>query len=695
MRSRGPGAIVAAAAIAALVPAHRATAADPPAPKLPYSDDVEPPPALPLPLDRAFKGQLVAFDGDRVTLRWDWKSAEQLADFESFIPVRATLEGGFAAKDGHLAASGTAGLRLRLALGDVEMHVPAKLTNPHDLGIALVAPGAAEDSVLCLVQDVLFTRFDGPAGNCNMINRLGGVASASSGMKEFRYIARNPYPRIANGQEVQFDVARKGLDTSFTISVKGGDSATLQGRDNGTPLPRVTPSLYVSGGAAEFGELTISGSVDKAWCADHGVLPYVSSDLLDSGNRWKAAEKKAAELVERFARPDRAADKAAKNGVAADAIAPFVGDVKLPLVIRIRAAEALVDRGSADGAVADRIASLLDAKDLPARVLAWQVLRARLPWHFRYSVNADAAVRRDAAAAIGAYLRERADATAKGQVFVDGKWCTPDGADGVRSEWEHAWELRTPRIRLRTDLTRKDADRCLAALEAEYRELVRLVGREPPAQCLPLSVLVFKDKPDFAAFCNANGYSAKAAWGRFVDLDDNVSFTAFDARDGLANTLGQFAKQYLHFATGRFWPAWFDEGRAAWFGSAEYGTSSFDGAALKVGLTAHGGSIDLLKVAASERRMPPIADLIVKDPRALSPEARRIWYAEVWALHAWFMGGAPESVRALFAQWQSGMEQRTTAPSDVDAAGQQTFLGLFERDLPEMDRLFGEWVVKL
>jgi hypothetical protein len=690
--------VVALLLVAAVIVADgSARASDPPAPqRLPFCDDVAPPPPLPRPLDRAFQGELVDFDGERVSLRWKWKSDGELADFEPFVPVRGTLSGSFAVKDGRLWAEGTAGIRLRLGLlPDLELHVPATLTRPHDLGIVLPVPGKDYDSIVCLVQDILFTHFDAPAGHSNMINRLGGVPSATAGMSEFRYIARSVEPQLAEGQAVQFDVVRKTGETSFTITPTGKGAVTLRGRDNGSPITRFTPGLYVSGGQADFGELTIEGRIDPQWCTEHGLLPFVAGNLLHAGNRWKAPEKKSAELVERFARQDAAAEKNPKNLVAPELVAALVGDVKTPLVIRIRAAEALVDRVAAGSAAADVLAALLDAKDPAARTLAWQVLHPRLPWHFRYEVDADPKVRRDAAQGIAAYLHDRMGAEAEGKVFVEGAWYSPEGADTARSAWEHAWDVRSARVRVRTDLPRQKADWYLTALEAEYRELVRLVGREPPPENLPLSVFVFKDKNDFGAFCKANGYEGKAAWGRFADVDKNVSFTTFVPVDGIQDSMGQFAKQFLRYATGKLWPTWFDEGRAAWFGSAEYGTARFDGQTLTVGLRAHGPSIDLLKVAATESHLPGIGDVVAKDPRTLTPEQRRLWYAEAWALHAWFMEGALEPVRARFAEWQSAMETQATMASDVDDVGRREFAARFEKDLPELDGLFRGWVAGL
>ena len=679
-------------ALSSCLLARDARPADPPPARLPFSDDVAPPPPLPTPIDRAFKGELVSFDGDRVTLRWSWKSADDLSDFESFVPVRSTLAGAFTVKDGRVRADGTAGIRLRLAfLSDLDVKVgPSLLHDPHDLGIVLAAPGSSDESILCLVQDKLFTRFDRAAGNTNMINKMGGIVSPRPGMVEFRYVDRRIEPRIAPDAEVSFDVARRGAETSFTITPKGGDANVLKGKDPDTAMTHFTPGLYVSGGAADFGPLTIGGKIDAAWCAQHGVLPYFAGNLLHPGNKWKPPERKFAETVEKFAHQDAEA----KQAVPVEAIAPLIGDVKVPLVIRIRAAEALLDQGAAE-AVANRLATLLDSPDQPARTLAWQVLRPRLPWHFRYEVDADPKVRREGALLIAEYVRKREENEAQGKVFVEGQWFTPERADDVRADWDHAWDLRTPRIRLRTNLPRKWADWYLAALEAEYLELVRLVGREPPPQSLPFSVLVLKDAAGFADFCNKNGYEAKASWGRFVDLDKNVTVITFDKRDGLANTMGQFAKQFHRAATGKHWPVWYDEGRASWFGNAEYQTVSFDGTTLKVGLRAQGSSVNMLKQAAADGHIPAILDTIAKDPRSLTVEQRRIWYVEVWAIHAWLIGDAPEETRRKFADWQSVMEKLPTSPRDVDDLGLKEFLSQFTKDLPEMDRAFTEWVKNL
>ena len=673
-----------------------ADAADEPVRLLPFSDDIAPPPPLPTPLDRHFRGKIESFDGDRIAIHWSWATEDQLEDFEPFVPVRSTLSGGFVWKEGRLEASGTGGLRLRLGLiGELEVETSATLHDPHDIGIVLPVPRSSDESILCLVQDRLFTRFDSAAGNANMINKVGGIPVVTPGYVEFRYVDRRMHPELAPGARVKLHVVRKNPHTAFTIDPGGGEAVTLQGRDTDTAFERFTPGLYTSGGAGDFGELRISGRIDPAWLTEHRVLPHVASDLLHAGNRFKGAEKKAAETVERFLLQDPSAEPAPKKLVAPATVAAYVGDVKLPLVIRIRAAESLTEKGLADGTVAERVAGLLDAKDAPARVLAWQVLRAQLPWHFHYDVDAEPKVRREAALLVGAYLRERDDAEAQGKVFVEGYWYTAARADAIRGEWDRAWDLRTPRVRVRTNLAKEWADWHLAALEAEYRELVRLVGREPPPEMLPLSVLVFAKKDEFATFCNGNGYEAKAAWSRFVDLERNSGFTVFDRKDAPYWALTQAAKLFLRSATGRYWPSWFEEGRAAYFGNPEIGAARWDGTTLQVGLQGRGSAARKLAAVASQGRLPSVEAFLVQSPHALEGDALALWYAQAWGLHQWFLTAAPEPMRQRFADWQGVMENLDVSPRAIDEVGRKQLHLHFDRDWAELERLFLEWASKL
>jgi len=662
---------------------------------LPFSDDRLPPPALPSPLDRHFKGELVEFDGERITLHWDWSDGEQIEDFDAFVPVRKGLRGGFTIAEGRITGRGTAGLRVRLGfLADVHVATDATLTVPHDLGIVLSKPDVSDESILCLVQDRFFTKFDAAAGNANMINKMGGIPATAPGVTEFRYVDRKQPPKLARGDHVTFDVIRAQNHTKFVITPDGEAAVALGGADPDTAMTHFSPGLYVSGGAAEFGPLTIDGAIDPDWCASHDVLPHIAGNLLHPGNRFKGAEKKAASLVERFLA--QGPDTPEKRLVSAASVAALVGKESLPLVIRIRAAESLTEKGLADGSVAEPVTQMLDGKDRPSRLLAWQVLRPQLPWHFRYDPDGPKADRREAALLIADYFQSRDDAIAQGKIFVDGYWQTPSRADAQRGEFETAWDWRSPRIRVRTNMKRVWAIWYFNVLEAAYAELVTVVGQEPPPEQLPLSILLFDKPADFKAFCEKNGYAEKAEWGRFVDLEKNCAFVTFEGEPRAPYwAVGQLAKLFLRRSSGRYWPVWYDEGRCSWFGNPTYQTSKWDGETLTVGVQAEGYEAQLLRAAAHGGDLEQISHFMARHPRALNKAQRRTWYAHAWALHHWFMTEAPEDVQKLFGRWLQDMQENEFSPKAVDKEGRRLYHTIFAGQMEHVDELFLSWAKTL
>jgi len=675
-----------------------ARAADAPVRRLPFCDDVPPPPPLPEPLDRRFHGEMTSFDGDRVGFRWGWKDDAEVEDFEAFVPIRVTVRGGFERRaDGILSASGTAGLRLRLGmLADLTVKVDAVLDDPHDCGVVLVKPGTSDESIVCHVQDRLFTRFDAAAGNTNMINKLGGIPATAPGMVEFRYVARNLLPKLEKAAPVRLDVLRKGPETTFTITPKGETGTVLKGKDTDTPMTRFQAGLYVASSTATWGPLEIEGAIDRDWCKENDVLPYVAGNLLHPGNRFKGAEKKAAENVETYVKQAEANEPPdPKVAVPAETLGKYVGDAKLPLVIRIRAAEALADAGAAGGSVGANIAKLLDGPEAEARVLAWRVLRPRLPWDFHYEPDAEPSVRREAALLVANYFREEGDALAQGKVFVEGYWYTPSRADQIRGVWEKAWDLRTPHVRLKTNLSKEWADWTLNALEAGYREMTRVAGSEPPAEKLPLSILVFAADDDFRTFCGENGYDAMSTWRRFADLDRLVAFDTFERRSAPLGALHLLEKVYTRAITGISWPSWFEEGRAAWFASPEYGSAKWDGATLQVGLLSHSTAASLLSAAVSQDRLWSIEDFLNKDPRTIPAADRRLWYAYAWGLHTYLIDAAPEEDRTRFADWQSAIQALAVPQREVESLGRRTFLAIYARDAAAFEGRFRAWLKSL
>jgi uncharacterized lipoprotein YbaY len=668
-----------------------------PAGHLPYAD-VEPGwTELPTPIDRVLRGHVVSVDPRRVRVRYEWASPDELRDFERFVPVHADLDGEFTVQGGKLRVSGTVGIRHRVALlPDLSVDARATLPDPHDAGVVLADPWFQDRSVVCLVQDRFFTRFDRAAGNSNMINQLGAVADARGSMP-FRYIARRRDPVIDAGATVHLVVTRKARHTSFDIDLGRGDEQTLAGTDPGTSLKRFCPGLYVAGVAAEFGPLEIEGEMDPDWLRDRRILPQVADDLTGKANGFQGPALRAAQAVEEFARGVAAAPAGPAPDAALDRVAGLLSSKDLPLVVRIRAAEALVatHRAGGLGAGESRILAALRSEDAPARTLAWQVLRPHLPWHFGYDPTAAAAARAEAAGRVEAYLSECDAKTKAGLVPVEGRWCTPQEADAARADWAHAWDLRGAHVRLRTNLPRASAEDCLKALEAGFEKLVALNGRELQAPAMPLSVLVFSDAAGFRQFCAANGYAERAASGEVADLERGVAILTMQPGADPRAAVGVMARVFLRVATGRRWPAWFEEGRAAWFGDGDYDVAAWQGEKFKVGLPPQGPPAALLASAAAAGRLPSIAEFLATNPAGLDVEAHRLWRAQAWGLHHYLLVGAPHESRIRFTHWFYETSVEDPVPADVDAEGRSTFLATFRSDLSTMDAAFRAWAKQL
>jgi hypothetical protein len=245
---------------------------------------------------------------------------------------------------------------------------------------------------------------------------------------------------------------------------------------------------------------------------------------------------------------------------------------------------------------------------------------------------------------------------------------------------------------VRTNLTKEWADWHLAALEAQYMEMVRRLGREPPPDRLPLSVLVFRGKDDYAKFCEANGYEARAAWARFADVERGVGFVTFEKRYAPFDALNQAAKLFLHAATDTYWPVWFDEGRASFLGDGRRRTATWDGKQLQVGLPGQSAAVRSFKLDMKNELPWTVRSFLAADVRALDEKQRADWYSYSWALYHWLSMEAPADLQNRFAVWQGLVENTKAGPRVVDGVAREQFERVFGDAMEQLDRLFGVWI---
>jgi hypothetical protein len=231
-------------------------------------------------------------------------------------------------------------------------------------------------------------------------------------------------------------------------------------------------------------------------------------------------------------------------------------------------------------------------------------------------------------------------------------------------------------------------------MHAAYERLVELVGHEPPADALPLTVFVFKGPASFEQFCNENGFESRASWGQFVDGDEALGCVTCVRNEAPQWALNAVAKLFLRGASGRVLPDWLAEGRAAWFGSGYYHTAKWNGDTLEVGLRATGNTAKKLRAAVANEKAWTIDQILVGDPRTLDVKQRTMWYVHAWALHHWLLSEAPDDVRDQFARWVSVMENIEVGPSEVQKVGRTEFHKAFGGHLGNLEPQFKAWLEK-
>jgi hypothetical protein len=347
-------------------------------------------------------------------------------------------------------------------------------------------------------------------------------------------------------------------------------------------MTRFTPGLYVSGGGADFGQLTIGGKLDPQWCAEHGVLPWFAGNLLHPGNKWKPPDRKLAELVEKYTHQDEATEKNPKNLVAPEAVAPLVGDVKVPLVIP--------SAGGADGqgatrCVAETLATLLDNgkdhRDGRSRGRCFvRVCRGTS----RYEVDADEA-RRGVGAFIAAYLREREDAENQGK----SSWGFAGTRPSARTTSAATGNTRGPALAARPSADRpakKWATWYLAALRAEVPRS-SVVGRRAarPRRCRCRSSSL-KGRGRLLRVLQRQRLPGEARGGRFGTGRTSLRrSTRTDSRTRsarVASSSTAWRREVLAVV-------WYDEGARRGSTAPKLQDIGFDGTTLSVGIVGHGG----------------------------------------------------------------------------------------------------------
>lgn len=283
------------------------------------------------PLDRFFKGQVLALKGKDLTLRYDFASKEQLADWKEGVPwpIAKEPEQGIGWFDERLEVKGSAGARhVAEWAGDIWITCTLTLDGDKDLG-AFVNPGDEGDSyVSYTLNETFFHSWDNKPGGQHSILKFGKQfreAGASKDFIGFRYVVRRPPATpLKAGDVVPFgfgiEKGRLGLDVP---------EFQLRGKDLGKALKQHRPGFYAVKGRMLVDNVVITGRLSDEYVAAEKLALRTEKPLPDPA--LSGSDPAILALVEGY--------RAGKTP-AADLV-KGVGDVSLPKPARETLVEAL------------------------------------------------------------------------------------------------------------------------------------------------------------------------------------------------------------------------------------------------------------------------------------------------------------------------------------------------------------------
>lgn len=263
------------------------------------------------PLDRFFKGQVVALKGKDLSLRYDFSTKAQLDDWKEGVPWPITKEAGQAIGwfDERLEVKGSTGARhVAEWAGDIWITCTLTLDNDKDLG-AFVNPADEGDSyVSYTLNETFFHSWDNKTGGQHSILKFGKQFREAGATKDFigfRYIvSRPPSTPIKAGDVVPFgfgiEKGKLGLDVP---------EFQLRGKDIGKALKQHRPGFYAVRGRMLVDNVLITGRLSDEYVAVEKLALRTEKPLADPAlagsdpavvalvEGYKAGRTPASELV--------------------------------------------------------------------------------------------------------------------------------------------------------------------------------------------------------------------------------------------------------------------------------------------------------------------------------------------------------------------------------------------------------------
>jgi hypothetical protein len=335
-------------------------------------------------------GNLIAFEGRRVVVEYDFSSPLQLLDFEPVNPFLLDTKGSWRIVGGKLVAAGTGAFRWKPVL-DPDLKVRHKITprDGRDVGVVLVEPDVTPRCIVFTVADRFLSTKDRQRTHAHMITCCGVVEAGSRNSNVFRYVDRSWKPTVTPGEELTVDLTKVEARNSMVV---GG--TTLEGRDVGVRLPEVQVAMFVLDGAgASWSLLRIEAVLSESWLREKGIA---WDEKADSGRKpRKPTEEKPVEEGP----PDEEMLRAKKW-------IETLGDLDAPMERREEAAQKLIERKRICDVPHVVRAGHLYSGDLTTRTLAIRVLEGVVGKNLGYNPKAGTERRKVAVGRWWAWVRQ-------------------------------------------------------------------------------------------------------------------------------------------------------------------------------------------------------------------------------------------------------------------------------------------------
>jgi len=277
-------------------------------------------------LDEYFKGTVMELDGKTVTLRYDFRAPEQVADFEDQRPFNLPARKGQQMRwfDEQLEIVGNSAARHRAHWdGDVTVTVTFNVDAERDVGAFLMPDDGTNDYATFTLTETYFHKWDNNPGGLNSVIKFGDQwreGDATADFTGFRYISRKP-PRtkLKSGDRIRvtFAVSRGKLTMT-------GPDFDLKGEDMGDKkLKRSQVGFYAINGRTLIDDVEIRGALAEDWMRRENLELRVAGSV-GAGAGTGALSEEEQKLLQGHSGGDLAATRALLKILQDDSRAPEV-----------------------------------------------------------------------------------------------------------------------------------------------------------------------------------------------------------------------------------------------------------------------------------------------------------------------------------------------------------------------------------